>query len=69
MTTMKQGVLHTMALPYIWFYMQEEKSIIDMIDVFSWLHFLLIYKKKQSYGSLTFYVSFVKEAKARYMVW
>jgi hypothetical protein len=43
MITMKQGVLHMMALPYIWFYMQEEKSIIDMIDVFFWLHFLLIY--------------------------
>jgi hypothetical protein len=43
MTTMKQGVLHMMALPYIWFYMQEEKSIIDVIDVLFWLHFLLIY--------------------------
>jgi hypothetical protein len=40
---MKQGVLHMMALPYIWFYMQEEKSIIDVIDVLYWLHFLPIY--------------------------
>jgi hypothetical protein len=30
----KQGVFHTIALPYIWFYMQEEKSIIDVIDTF-----------------------------------
>jgi hypothetical protein len=29
----KQGVFHTMALPYIWFYMQEEKTI-DVIDIF-----------------------------------
>jgi hypothetical protein len=47
---------------------KENQSIIHVIDFF-WLHFLRIYYKKQSYGSLTFYVFFVREAKARYMIW
>jgi hypothetical protein len=29
----KKGVFHMMALPYICFYIQEEKLIVDVIDI------------------------------------
>ncbi len=34
-----------MALPYIWFYVQEEKSIIDAIDIFLASFFIHILKE------------------------
>jgi hypothetical protein len=34
-----------MALPYIWFYIQEEKSVIDVIDVF-WASFPILMLKE-----------------------
>jgi len=52
----KQGVFHTLALPYIWFYMQEEKTI-HAIDIF----FTHILKEAKSWVFMSFFLLLGKQ--------
>jgi hypothetical protein len=61
-----------MALPYIWFYMQEEKSIVDVIDVFLASFLIHILKEAKLWISNIFCLFFfllLGKHKMRYMVW